>query len=165
MEIFLHPGDYFVGNAGDRIHTILGSCVSIMLWHPVKKIGALSHFLLSDRAISRRTGLNGHYGEEAMCLMVDELQRLHVSVAQCQGKIFGGGNMFPMQATSDVFCIGRRNGETARRLLRSHRVPIVSESLFGEGHRKIIFDVASGLVWSRHEKLAAPCLPAMQAAA
>lgn len=165
MNIFLHPGEYAVGNAGDRIHTILGSCVSIMLWHPVRKIGALSHFLLSGRGSDRRAGLNGHYGEEAMCLMADELQRLNVPVAQCQGKIFGGGNMFPTQAGSDVFCIGRRNGETARRLLRSHGVPIVSESLFGDGHRKIIFDVSSGLVWARQEKLVLSCLPPLKAAA
>jgi chemotaxis protein CheD len=37
----------------------------------------------------------------------------------------------------------------ARRLLRDRGIPIVSESLYGEGHRKIIFDVSTGDVWAR----------------
>jgi chemotaxis protein CheD len=48
-----------------------------------------------------------------------------------------------------VIEVGRRNGSVARTLLSSAGIPVVSESLFGVGHRQIIFDVAQGHVWSR----------------
>ncbi len=50
--------------------------------------------------------------------------------------------------------VGRTNGETARRLLEFHGIPIVSESLYGAGHRQIVFDVDTGDVWVRHVPLA-----------
>ena len=40
----------------------------------------------------------------------------------------------------------------ARRLLLAHRIPVHSESLFGVGHRQIVFDVASGDVWVRQTR-------------
>lgn len=156
MDIFLQPGEYFVGDANYRIRTLLGSCVSITLWHPARCIGAMSHFLLSRRGVSTVSEMDARYGEEAMCLMLDELARMHVVPGECQGKIFGGGNMFPRQARTDNLSVGQMNGETARSLLRAHGIPIFSESLFGVGHRQIIFDVHSGHVWARQIKLAEP---------
>ncbi|MET3131602.1 chemotaxis protein CheD [Oxalobacteraceae bacterium GrIS 1.11] len=152
-EIFLQPGEYFVGDAGYRIRTVLGSCVSITLWHPGKRIGAMSHFLLSRRGANNLTELDARYGEESMELMLEELARVRVTAAECQGKIFGGGNMFPGVSRVDSLNVGQKNGETARQLLHHHNVPIMSESLFGIGHRQIIFDVHSGHVWVCQVKL------------
>lgn len=152
IEVFLQPGEYFVGDADYRIRTLLGSCVSITLWHPRLRIGAMSHFLLARRPSRPCAGYDGRYGEEAMWLMVRELGRLGVTPSACQGKIFGGGNMFPQQARAAGINVGQKNGETARDLLRSYGVNIASESLFGIGHRQIIFDVSSGNVWSRQVK-------------
>lgn len=149
LDIFLQPGEQFVGDAGYRIRTLLGSCVSITLWHPARGIGAMSHFLLPSRGMRSMSAPDARYGEEAMWMMVQELMRLDVNPAQCQGKIFGGSNMFPAQTRSNAFNVGQRNGEAARLLLQSHGVQIVSESLFGIGHRQIIFDVSNGDVWAR----------------
>jgi chemotaxis protein CheD len=49
--------------------------------------------------------------------------------------------------------VGRRNGEAARERLAHHGIPVVKESLFGIGHRQIIFDVSKGDVWARQVKL------------
>jgi chemotaxis protein CheD len=72
-----------------------------------------------------------------------------VAAPQCRAKIFGGGDMFPSQKTHPTSAIGRRNGEAARELLLQQGIEVLSESLFGEGHRQIAFDVATGNVWSR----------------
>lgn len=161
-DIFLQPGEYFVGNAECRIRTLLGSCVSIILWHPVRRVGALSHFLLSSRGVDPAPELDARYGAEAMRLMLRELKRLNVSATECQGKIFGGANMFPQQIKAGRPNVGQRNGETARDLLHSHGISIVSESLFGVGHRQIIFDVKSGDVWVRQFELVDTCPPEMR---
>jgi chemotaxis protein CheD len=147
-EVFLKPGQYFVGNAGHRIRTVLGSCVSVTLWSPLQRVGAMSHFLLATRSGATPQALDARYGDEALQLMLLELARLGVAAAQCQAKIFGGGEMFP-QRMAGALAVGRRNGEAARGLLLQRGIEAVSESLFGEGHRQIVFDVASGHVWSR----------------
>lgn len=151
IDVFLKPGEYFVGDAAHRIRTLLGSCVSVTLWSPLRRVGAMSHFLLAERGRAARAGheLDGRYGDEALRLMLDELARVEVLPGQCQAKIFGGGEMFPDQQTSGFMAIGRRNGEAARELLQAHGIEVVSESLFGTGHRQIVFEVSSGHVWSR----------------
>lgn len=148
-EIVLRPGDHAVAGAGCVLRTLLGSCVSITLWHPKLRVGAMSHFLLARRGAQRAGPLDGRYGEESLQLMFDGLAREHVFPHQCQAKIFGGGNMFPEQDFPGALHVGRRNGEAARQLLLQHGIDVISESLFGYGHRQIVFEVASGDVWVR----------------
>lgn len=148
-EIFLKPGDWFVGDAGCRVRTVLGSCISIVLWHPAARVGAMSHCLLARRGEGMRGEADGRYCDEALALMLDGLGMAGVPLAGCQAKLFGGGNMFPGQVIAGVSEIGRSNGEAARALLHGRHIPIVAESLFGVGHRMIVFDVDSGDVWSR----------------
>jgi chemotaxis protein CheD len=156
MDIFLQPGEHYVGDAGCRIRTLLGSCVSITLWHPRKRIGAMSHFLLSSRGARVAGELDGRYAEEALSLMLRDLALHKVRARECQAKLFGGGNMFPHQTRANLLNVGQANGATARRLMAAHGIPIASESLFGVGHRQIIFDVSTGHVWSRQVKPVEP---------
>jgi len=149
VDIFLQPGEFFVADAGFQMRTMLGSCVSITLWHPATRLGAMSHFLLPTRgAPVPQHELDAKYGDEALQLMLGELQGLGIAPNQCEGKVFGGGNMFPLQSHAGAINVGQRNGDAALTLLHAHGIPIVSESLFGIGHRNIIFDLGTGDVWS-----------------
>ena len=155
-EIFLKPGEFAVGDTSCRIRTVLGSCISIALWCPGVRLGAMSHCLLPSRGrvgVKEVRGLelrelDPRYADEALHLMLHELERRQVRAAACGAKIFGGGNMFPGQRGAGV-PVGRRNGEAARKLLKAHGIEVISESLFGDGHRQIVFDIASGDVWAR----------------
>jgi chemotaxis protein CheD len=149
IDVFLMPGQHFVGDARHRIRTLLGSCVSITLWQPQRRVGAMSHFLLTVGENGPDAHLSGRYCEGALELMLTDLRKLGINPAECQAKVFGGGMMFPGIERNDERNIGRRNGETAERLLRMHNIPVVSESLFGIGHRHIIFNVKTGDVWVR----------------
>jgi len=158
-DIFLMPGDCFVGDQRHRIRTLVGSCVAMTLWHPHLRIGAISHFLLSGYARRRGAQPSGTYGVDAMSLLARELARLGAPIGQCRGKLFGGGAMFPGRSRGSIGDIGQQNGECARRLMREYGVQVVSESLFGVGHRQVIFNVASGEVLSRQVHPAAAPAP------
>ena len=165
ISVFLAPGDYFVGDARHRVSTLLGSCVTITLWQAQRRLGAMSHFLLAERgaarsaqstpAASRRSAtpraLDARYGVEALSLMLAELAELGVLAAECEAKIFGGGDMFPGHRRGAGMNVGQRNGDAARAMLQARGIRVVSHSLFGVGHRKIVFDLATGHVWARQE--------------
>ncbi len=156
IDRFLKPGEQAVGDARHRLRTLLGSCVSITLWQPQRRVGAMSHFLLPRRqrlsVPGRKDALDARYGEEALALMVQGLARHGIDVRQCVARLFGGGDMFPNQPRRPLALpsgnVGRRNGEAARSLLQQLGVAIASENLFGAGHRRIAFDIASGEVHS-----------------
>jgi chemotaxis protein CheD len=153
VDVNLQPGEYFVGGPGHRVRTLLGSCVSVTLWHPPTQVGAMSHFVLWSRGNAQPlAAADARYGDEAMQLMARGLAGRGVVAAQCEAKILGGGNMFPEQTLSmgRAPTVGERNGHSARELLAELGIRVVSENLFGIGHRQIVFDIHTGAVWVRH---------------
>jgi chemotaxis protein CheD len=109
----------------------------------------MCHFLLWFRPTGSARRLDARYAEDAITLMVRGLQRYGAKLERCQAKLFGGGNMFPHSARDGEVRVGEKNGLAARRLIQERGIPIVSESLFGNGYRKIIFEIQNGAVWSR----------------
>jgi chemotaxis protein CheD len=153
IEIFLQPGDLFVADADYRLRTILGSCVSITLWHPATKTGGMTHSLLPSRGLSApANGLDGRYGDESLAMMLNQFKQAGVAPSQCEAKVFGGGNMFPGHVNSQSLNVGHRNGVAAKELLQKNSIALKAEYLFGFGHRQVIFDLASGDVWSKQVK-------------
>ncbi len=145
------PGEHFTGDARHRISTLLGSCVSITLWHPQLRLGAMSHFLLPGTGAEHHQARNARYGADALALMMSDLSMRGADPTECEAKVFGGGAMFDVPEVPGTD-IGRRNGESARAMLADAHIRIVSESLFDTGHRRIVFTVSNGEVWVRHAR-------------
>lgn len=160
IEIFLQPGDFYFGDVNTRIRTILGSCVSITMWHPTRLIGGMCHFLLPSRP--KGAGLDGRYADEAMEMFMREIRAAKTHPAEYHVKVFGGGNMFrktekELAAQSDKFKsdssfnmdVGGRNVIMARTLINVNGFKIKAEDLGGNGHRQLIFDIWNGHAWVR----------------
>jgi chemotaxis protein CheD len=154
VEVFLHPGDFHFGKAETRIVTLLGSCVSITVWHPRLRVGGMCHFMLPSRGvIPEGASYDGRYGDEAMKLLMNHIWRLDVNPAEFQAKVFGGANMFPMQCQRNELNVGERNLEMALVLLERYEIGIKARHVGGDGHRKLMFDVWSGDVWLKHQPM------------
>jgi chemotaxis protein CheD len=158
IDVFLQPGEYFVGGAEFRVRTLLGSCVSMTLWHPGRQIGAMSHFLLARNARPSATP-DGRYGDDALVLMCSGLIAHGVDPRQCVAKLFGGADMFCGVPAAREFHIGRNNGEAARDMLAARGIAVRAEHLFGAGHRQVLFDIKDGDVWVRQVTPAGEATP------
>lgn len=154
IEIFLQPGEFWFGDRDTRIRTLLGSCVSITMWHPRLRIGGMCHFMLPERGVRAcADGLDGRYAGDAIALFLRELRAAHTRPQDYQVKLFGGGRMFRSRHAAGApaaLDVGTRNVEAARMLLRTHGFRVRAAHVEGEGHRNLIFDIGSGEVWLRH---------------
>lgn len=148
IEIFLNPGEYYFGDRDTRIRTILGSCVSITVWHPKLLIGGMCHYMLPSRSEREMKTGDGKYADEAFGLLLDEVRRCGTALEEYQVKLFGGGNMFLRQVGAGRH-IGVKNAEAGRHLVKHYGLHLVSEHLGGAGHRTVLFDIWSGHVWVR----------------
>ena len=145
-EVYLRPGDFCFGEGRLRITTLLGSCISIVLWHPQLAHGGMCHYKLPRRNQPRgNLAPDGKYGDEAMELFMLELKERHTAPAQYQVNVYGGGSMFDDQASSNMD-IGKQNIKMAHSLLDEYGFTLAHENLGSFGHRKIAFDVWSGEV-------------------
>lgn len=162
IEIFLQPGELYFGDRSTRIRTVLGSCVSLVFWHPHLLAGGMCHFMLPSRMRTRDTGLDGRYADEAVEMMLREIRACNSHPREYRVKMFGGGNMFPDIARTQMNHVGTKNVFAARTLIKGHGFDCVSEHVEGSGHRNLAFDVKSGIVTLKHRSLgAAPGAPAV----
>lgn len=148
-DVFLNPGELHCGYAPARIWTILGSCVSVILWHRRAKYGAMTHYLLPervDRRDSHKGKLDARYGTDSCELVLQSLQQSGIKAGQCKARIFGGSHMM-IAGKPSASAIGHRNAAVAHEFLEEHGIELISESLFGSGHRRVYFDVGTGRVW------------------
>lgn len=147
QEVFLKPGDFWFGEGPVLVRTLLGSCVSIVMWHPLRRLGGMCHIMLPCRSQACSSPLDGRYADEAMLLFQQEAQKYRVRLSEMQVKLFGGGNMFPAHAIAFSPTIGERNVEIARELLTAQGLSVCAEHVGGYGHRRLVFDVQSGDVY------------------
>ncbi|MDD3518939.1 MAG: chemotaxis protein CheD [Chromatiales bacterium] len=155
MEIYLQPGEVWVGDRDTRIRTILGSCVAITLWHPVKLIGGMCHFMLAERPPGRAGEPDARYANEAMRLMTEQIRRAGCRLQDMEAKLFGGGRMFRHRPAGGNEQVQDRNIEAGRLLVRHAGAKLTAEHLGGHGHRQLIFDIWNGHVWMKHTPLPA----------
>ena len=144
--VVLSAGDFYFGSGHTRISTLLGSCVSITLWHPRKHIGGMCHYMMTERNRPPDTALDGRYATEAFDLFLHHVEKAGTRPSEYQAKLFGGANMFKERKGSSMD-IGARNIEYAHRLLASQHIALMAEHVAGSGRRKLHFDIWSGDVW------------------
>lgn len=152
VEIYLQPGGFHFGGGNVRIHTLLGSCIAITLWHPVMHVGGMCHFMLPSRPGRAPAVLDGRYGDEAMQLFRNEIGKLSTRPDEYHIKLFGGGNMF-RHLGAKASDVAKRNIVAARTLLQARGFRVRAEDVGGGGHRRIVFHLNDGDVWVKHDKI------------
>ncbi len=111
----LLPGQWHFGEQC-QLKTLLGSCVAITLWHPIRKVGGMCHYLLPSRTRRAAEALDGRYGDEAVELMVQKLRAIGAKPSDFQAHLYGGADTMP-DGVNMKFNVGERNIEQGWKML------------------------------------------------
>lgn len=144
-EIYLQPGDLYFGSGQIRLVTLLGSCVSTLLWHEGRRLGGMSHFMLPTRANRAEEGFEGRYADESFALFRRQIEGENTTPGEYRVMLFGGANMFSTES-HDRINVGERNIRAARTLLPKHGFTIEHSDVGGIGYRRLSFDLFTGKV-------------------
>lgn len=145
-------GQWGIATAPAFLRTLLGSCVGLVLYDRVAKLGGLAHIVLP----SMRGAVDhpGKYANTAIPAMISDLERELGSKARARltAKIVGGANMFQTQPDVNLNAgmnIGQRNQEAIEQILAELRIPILARDVGGTAGRRLTLDTASGIVTIR----------------
>jgi chemotaxis protein CheD len=155
---FLNPGDWALGGADEVFGTLLGSCVALVLWHPMMRTGAICHYVLPEREGLVSGDPDGRYGVEVFGLMVKALAMRGIALAQCTAKVFGGARVYEADGRPQTD-VGARNVACAREFLGNAGLVLAAEHVGGQGWRRLCFDARSGEVWMRFNTQKMQILP------
>ena len=120
--------DLNVCKAPDVITTLgLGSCIGLVFYDPVSKVGGMVHYMLPDSTKVRNNSNIAKFADTG----IDELLRRVIAAGANKGrliaKIAGGARMFEVSGLSDVGNIGAINAEAAKAKLKQHGIRLVAE--------------------------------------
>jgi chemotaxis protein CheD len=136
--ITLHPGAVALGLRGDRLETLLGSCVAIVLTDPRRTLGVMCHIVHSRPTAAPQAGSSAH-ADVALHTMTRLLQSQGLSARLCEAYVFGGGNMFPKIVSGSS--VGDNNAQWALRALAALGVPVLSADVGGAVYRRVQWTV------------------------
>ncbi|MGL4207770.1 MAG: response regulator [Candidatus Adiutrix sp.] len=125
-KVFLLPGEYMVSKQPHLISTLLGSCVSVCLYHPAHHFGGMNHYMLTHGAGGERSG---KYGDYAINVLLQFMERACGSLSGVEAMIFGGANVVGTIGTGEQ--IGARNITLAREKLKASNIKVVREQVGG----------------------------------
>lgn len=150
---YLKPGEMFLATEPTVITTLLGSCVSVTMFHPGRRIGAICHGLLpvcreGPRCECRKGCVDGFKNMAcSIRLMFNRFSDLGIRPGDLEVKVFGGSDMFDAgSGMGEKLTVGRQNMEVTLRLLDEAGVRVKSSDLGGERGRKIYFYAHTGEV-------------------
>ncbi len=124
--------------APERLETLLGSCVGVVIWDPYSRQGALAHVVLPNSRGDVK--LPGKFADTAIEEMRCELVKRRANPLQLVAKIAGGATMFGPRTTRDI---GHRNLEMVRQELVRLKIPLRAEHVGGEKGRVIRVDISN----------------------
>ncbi len=150
--IMVTIGQWRIATAPTLIRTLLGSCVGIVLYDRVARLGSLGHIVLPDS--HGVTDQPGKYADTAIPGMIADLDRRLGGSARPRlcAKLAGGASMFQLSSidpATSALNIGTRNCEAIERILADLRIPVLARDLGGSTGRRLTLDTASGTVTIR----------------
>ncbi len=154
--IEIRIAELYVGNESDIIVTNgVGSCIVIVLYDRVARVGGMAHAILphardfareEERSISSRDGrLFVKYADLAVDTLLQEVSASGGDSSRLVAKLVGGAHMFRL-LEGDQHGIGWENTNAARERLQFHKIPIETEVVGGTVGRNVRFDCATGVV-------------------
>lgn len=149
--IFLKPGEAHCSQGPARVVTVLGSCVSIVLFHRGRRFGAMCHAVMPSRSRADLAQERGDltYVDDSVAWMLAEFLKRGLPVHEIEAKVFGGAALLGDQrADIPYLAVGRKNFEAAFRAIQTRKINLTAWDVGGERGRKIIFYPDTGEVYA-----------------
>lgn len=142
----LHPGDVVCCDRDERMETLLGSCVSIILTDPRRTVGAMCHVVHARPPLRGTAGSHSRdtaHGEGALRRLFALLRAKGIEPRLCHAWIYGGGNMFPgrVGAAAAQGNVGAANAAWAVQALADQGITVLGGELGGNAYRKLRWTV------------------------
>ena len=147
--IYLKAGELHFSDKPSSVMTVLGSCLSVSMFHRKSRVGAICHGLLPkcrERAVcSRPCAERAKYVECAIEMMVKLFDDNKLKRSEIEVKVFGGADMFSMRlGGKNSISVGRQNIEIAQQTLEKEGMRVIAMDVGGTAGRKLFFNTSTG---------------------
>ncbi len=136
---YLKPGNIAIATKTCLIETIVGSCVSVILYASNRQIGGMNHYVMPEVLQNREA--TPYFGRPAVTLLLAAFQRLQVKPSEIRATLIGGAHMKAMDSK-----VGMMNSQLARDMLTEAGIRVIKEDSGGIYGRVILFNSNTGVI-------------------
>ncbi len=153
-RVNLLPGQMIIASSNEEIWTILGSCISIVLHSPFRRISAINHAQLPapgfgegcpptcPRSCGLESASDKRYVTCSFELMLTGLRKLNVSPGELDVRLYGGAAMMALKVRGGS--VGERNIAAAEKIAASHNLSFHFRDVGGNKPRKLLHNSGTG---------------------
>lgn len=146
-EVIVRVADLRTGSGQDILMTVgLGSCVAIILYDAVARVGGMAHVLLPSPGLSRQDDNPAKFPQTAVPRLIELMGQLGGSARRMTGRLVGGASMFAGLAAPGTIHMGERNVVASRQALYQHSIALAGEASGGDYGRTVRLWVSDGRV-------------------
>ena len=121
----------------------IGSCIAIVAYDPMRKIGSLAHIMLPGSAPGdKEPREKTRYAADAIDAILSDLSQLGSKTDDLELTLIGAGNV--LKKTDDTVC--KDNIESTLQHLQKRHLKLKAQALGGTRRRSVSLDVESGTV-------------------
>lgn len=135
-----------VVKAPQHIATLgLGSCVGVVLYDKINKIGGMVHIVMPDSG-KRPDVLRAKFADTGVEELLRQMLKAGANRRGIVAKLAGGAHMFGGIGRSDALKVGERNAYNSKIAVLKLKIPILAEDLGGNYGRTIELDPDDGML-------------------
>lgn len=163
-QLYLYPGEVHIAEEPTVVWTLLGSCVSVILYNERLRVGAICHAQLPEERYQDGTRdpclhpcykgeMNAERFKYVTCsirYMYDQFIARGIRPDEITVKLFGGASV--LEGVSDKHNVGDNNIRIAYQVLQEYQLKIVKTDLGGKKGRTIYFYSDTGEVFMRKHR-------------
>jgi len=124
----------------------LGSCIGVVIYDPVVRVGGLLHYMLPESKIDAEKARTNPwmFADTGIPLLFKGAYALGAEKRRIKVKVVGGSQILD---TSGFFNIGKRNYTALRKIFWTNEVLVEAEDVGGSVNRTVFAEISSGKVW------------------
>lgn len=128
----------------------LGSCIAVLVYDPVHKVGGMIHYMLplAATAPEKAKAKPAMFAETGIPLLFQAMYAQGCNKEDLVVKVVGGATLL---VVTDIFAIGKRNHLMLREMLSKAGVPIAAEDVGGTVFRTARLHIATGRVTIKND--------------
>lgn len=148
MKIIVGVSDMKVSNSPEEVLITysLGSCIGVLVYDPVVKVGGLLHYMLPDSELDKeKAAKNPHmFGDTGIPSLFKATYALGAKKHRMKVVVVGGAQILDQKG---FFNIGKRNHMILRKMFFKNNVMVNHEEVGGNVNRTIRIEIGSGDIY------------------
>lgn len=148
MRKIVGVADMAISNAPDEtvITYSLGSCIAVVIFDPVAKVGGMLHFMLPESSLSPDKARDNPsmFADTGIAALFKRSYQFGAKKDNIVVKAVGGAQILD---ENGIFNIGKRNYLAMRKIFWRNNVMIAAEHVGGSVNRTVRLEIGTGQVF------------------